>query len=113
LNTLADSGAYLGADRFGGNVWCSEDTRVKIVAELCRDGRADRVMLAHDTNVWSEKEPPGWREVHRPQWHYQHILRDVVPALRSLGVAQADIDQMLVANPATFFPFLQQQTGHN
>ncbi|WP_329000097.1 hypothetical protein OHA18_37415 [Kribbella sp. NBC_00709] len=113
LHTLADFGAYLGADRFGGNVWCSEDTRVKIVAELCRAGRADRVMLAHDTNVWSEKEPPGWREVHRPQWHYRHILSDVVPELRSLGVVQADIDQMLIANPAGFFPFLRQQTGHN
>lgn len=113
LHTLADAGAYLGADRFGGNVWCSEDTRVKIVAELCRSGRADRVMLAHDTNVWSEKEPPGWREVHRPQWHYQHILSDVVPELRSLGVARSDINQMLIANPATFFPFLHQQTGPN
>jgi phosphotriesterase-related protein len=114
LHTLADSGAYLGADRFGGNVWCSEDTRVKIVAELCRGGRADRVMLAHDTNVWSEKEPPGWREIHRPHWLYQHILSDVVPELRSLGVPQDDIDQMLIANPARFFPYLhRQQTGRD
>ncbi|MFG1621771.1 phosphotriesterase [Kribbella sp. NPDC049227] len=112
LHALADAGAYLGADRFGGNVRCSEETRVKIVAELCRAGRADRVMLAHDTNVWSEKEPPGWRELHRPQWHYRHVLDDVVPELRSLGVEQVDVDRMLVANPAVFFPYLRPSQTH-
>ena len=105
LRELLYHGAYLGADRFGGEVGCSEDERITIVAELCREGHADQVMVAHDTNVWSDKDSAQWREVHRPQWHYRHVLDDVVPELRHEGVSQHQVDQMLVANPAAFFPF--------
>jgi phosphotriesterase-related protein len=112
LVAIATTGAYLGADRFGGQVWCSESERMQRVARLCAEGYADRVMLAHDTNVWSEKEPPGWRERHRPQWHFRHILDDVVPQLLALGVTDAQIDQMLIMNPAEVFPYLPV-SNHN
>ena len=107
LAAIAATGASLGADRFGGEVACSETDRVRIVADLCRDGYADRVMLAHDTNVWSEKEPPGWRERFRPQWHFRHIVDEVVPELLARGITPAQIDQMLITNPARFFPYLR------
>lgn len=110
LAALAATGASLGADRFGGEVACSEADRIRIVADLCRDGYADRVMLAHDTNVWSEKEPPGWRERFRPQWHFRHIIDEVVPELLDRGVRPDQIDQMLITNPARFFPYLSTDT---
>lgn len=106
LEAMLRTGAYLGADRFGGEVRCPERTRVETVAKLCQMGHADRVMLAHDTNVWSEKEPPGWRERYRPNWHYRHIQDDVLPALLELGVSQDQVDQMMVENPAAFFPYI-------
>jgi phosphotriesterase-related protein len=110
LAAMAARGAYLGADRFGGEVWCSESERVELVARLCASGFAGLVMLAHDTNVWSEKEPPGWRERFRPQWHFRHIIDEVVPRLLALGVTPAQIDQMLITNPAEFFPYLPVST---
>lgn len=106
LQQVLATGAYLGADRFGSNVACSDDARMKVVSELCELGFSNRVMLAHDTNVWSEREPPGWREEHRPMWHYRHILDRIVPDLVTLGVSNAAIDRMLVANPRSFFSYL-------
>jgi phosphotriesterase-related protein len=38
-----------------------------------------------------------------PNWHYLHISRDVLPALRAQGVTEAQIDTMLVDNPRRFF----------
>jgi phosphotriesterase-related protein len=40
-------------------------------------------------------------------WGYAHILRRVVPGFLALGIAQADIDAILVANPARLLTFIQ------
>jgi phosphotriesterase-related protein len=39
----------------------------------------------------------------RPQWHYNHISDDILPALRKAGVSEEQIDQMLVRNPRAIF----------
>jgi phosphotriesterase-related protein len=39
----------------------------------------------------------------RPLWHYNHISDDILPALRSAGVTEAQIGQMLVDNPRAIF----------
>ena len=39
----------------------------------------------------------------RPQWHYNHISDDILPALRQAGVSEDQIDQMLVRNPRAIF----------
>ena len=39
----------------------------------------------------------------RPQWHYNHISDDILPALRRAGVSDEQIDQMLVLNPRAMF----------
>jgi phosphotriesterase-related protein len=38
-----------------------------------------------------------------PNWHYLHVVNDVVPALRERGVSDAQIDQMMRGNPRVFF----------
>ena len=38
-----------------------------------------------------------------PNWHYEHISDDVLPALLAAGVTQAQIDTMLVENPVRYF----------
>jgi phosphotriesterase-related protein len=38
-----------------------------------------------------------------PNWHYEHITRDVVPALVERGVSAAQITTMLVDNPRRYF----------
>jgi phosphotriesterase-related protein len=36
-------------------------------------------------------------------WNYNHIPDDILPALRAAGVAEAQIQQMLVGNPRAIF----------
>jgi phosphotriesterase-related protein len=38
-----------------------------------------------------------------PNWHYEHIVDDVVPALAELGVSPEQIRAMLVDNPRRYF----------
>jgi predicted amidohydrolase YtcJ len=49
----------------------------------------------------SAGSPPGTdaKRPTRPQWHYNHISDDILPALRKAGVSEDQIDQMLVRNP--------------
>ena len=38
-----------------------------------------------------------------PNWHYLHVLNDVVPALKDCGVTDEQISVMLVHNPRRIF----------
>jgi phosphotriesterase-related protein len=111
LRGIMQRGSYIGIDRFGldripssGEELLSTPERVALIAQLCRDGFADRIVLGHDANC------VHLGIVHRdavdetlPNWHHLHIQEAVLPALRDAGVTQADIDTMLVDNPRTFF----------
>jgi phosphotriesterase-related protein len=93
-------GSYLGMDRFGIDVFCAFEARVATVAELCRRGYAERIVLSHDANCQGHAVP---REVlGRPEWsrwRFTHISDDVLPALRAAGVPEDDLTTMLVTNP--------------
>jgi len=43
--------------------------------------------------------PPSWRSREAPKWRMDNISTEVLPGLRSAGVGQEEIDQMMVANP--------------
>ena len=38
-----------------------------------------------------------------PNWNYNHISDDVLPALRERGVSEDQITTMLVDNPRSYF----------
>jgi phosphotriesterase-related protein len=38
-----------------------------------------------------------------PNWNFLHISKDVLPALRELGVTEDQIDVLLVDNPRRWF----------
>jgi phosphotriesterase-related protein len=106
LMELADTGAILGMDRFGIDLFNPTSDRVATVAALCERGYADRMVLSHDASCfidWFAPDPQGMREVMAPNWHYEHISDDVLPALRELGVTDGQLDQMLVQNPKRYF----------
>lgn len=98
LEELAAAGSYLGMDRFGIEFVSLED-RVATVAAMCARGRADRMVLGHDSYCFNDRfEPEVVRERH-PNYHLLHISRDVLPALRKAGVTEEQIRLMLVENP--------------
>lgn len=108
LERLLDRGSYLGMDRFGldhfaGQPLLTTDRRVGVIAELCRRGHADRLVLSHDASAWSDARPPEYQERTWPNWHWTHIPRDVLPALLAAGVPQAQIDRMARENPRAIF----------
>ncbi len=103
LEELMAAGSYIGMDRFGVDVFLPFEQRVDTVARLCERGRADRMVLSHDASChidWFDEE---MLRSAAPNWHYLHIPRDVLPALRDRGVTDEQIHQMMVANPAAIF----------
>lgn len=99
LLAVADSGAYLGMDRFGIGTILGFDDRVATVARLCAMGRAHQIVLSHDASCYIDYFRGGRPPELLPDWHYLHITRDVVPALKSRGITDEQLDQMLVVNP--------------
>jgi phosphotriesterase-related protein len=103
LRRLADAGSLLGMDRFGLDVLCGFEDRVATVAALCEAGYAERMVLAHDASCYIDWFPAGAPAQFAPNWHYEHISNDVLPALRERGVTEAQITTMLVDNPRAYF----------
>jgi phosphotriesterase-related protein len=99
LASMADTGLTLGMDRFGIDHFATFTQRSDLVAELCRRGYADRMVLAHDTCCYIDWFGPGTLDDLK-DWHYLHVSQDVLPYLRDHGVPDTDIAAMLVANPA-------------
>ena len=106
LTELADQGVVLGMDRFGLDVFNPGSERVKTIIALAARGYADRMVLAHDANCFIDyfgAAHDGVRAAAAPNWHYEHISDDVLPALLEGGVTQAQIDTMMIENPVRYF----------
>ncbi|HVB46723.1 MAG TPA: phosphotriesterase-related protein [Streptosporangiaceae bacterium] len=101
LRELLAAGSYLGMDRFGLYNILDYETRLDTVANLCTEGYSSRLLLSHDTSCYFR-----WDAELRslaPQWHYTHLIEDVLPDLRRRGVSQGQIDEMMVVNPRRIF----------
>jgi len=61
------------------------------------------MILSQDANCFSDWFPPGLSEQVSPNWHFLHVLQDVIPALLDRGVSQSDVDLMMRDNPRRFF----------
>ncbi|MDP8922001.1 MAG: phosphotriesterase-related protein [Chloroflexota bacterium] len=108
LERLLERGSYLGMDRFGldhfgGQELLTTPRRVRVIAELCRRGYADRMVLSHDASAYADPREPAYTERTWPNWRFTHIPREVLPALLEAGVSQAQIDQMARHNPRAIF----------
>lgn len=103
LKHLMDRGSYIGMDRFGIDVLLPFEQRVDTVAKLCDQGYAGQMVLSHDAACFNDWLPQEALPVVTPNWHYTHITRDVVPALKKRGVTDAQVQSMLVDNPRQIF----------
>jgi phosphotriesterase-related protein len=103
LARLADAGCLLGMDRFGLDILLPFEQRVATVAALAGRGYAGNMVLSHDASCHIDWFPPGLIPVFAPNWHFTHLLDDVLPALRRRDVTGEQIDAMLVANPRRYF----------
>jgi len=105
LMELADTGAILGMDRFGLDVFNPTANRVATIVSLVERGYADRIVLSHDASCFIDYYGGMHHLVGEtmPNWNYLHIGNDVLPALRAAGVSEEQINQMMVDNPRRYF----------
>lgn len=103
LEELIAAGSVLGMDRFGIDGFLPTAERVAVVAELCRRGYADQMVLSHDASCYLDWIPGEIPPSTMPHWHYLHISQDVLPALRGSGVTEAQIETMLAGTPRRIF----------
>lgn len=103
LRGMIAKGSTLGMDRFGLEGFLSTEKRVAVVAALCAEGYADKLVLSHDANCWNDRRGEDQMQKNLPLWHFCHIPDDILPALRAKGVTEAQIDQMMGGNPRATF----------
>jgi len=103
LTKIIERGSYVGMDRFGIEALLSTEKRVATVARLCAAGYAGQIVLSHDANCYMDTIPPRIKRERMPNWHFRHITKDVIPALRERSVTDEQIREMTVANPRKIF----------
>jgi phosphotriesterase-related protein len=103
LLRLISRGSYIGMDRFGLDNFLPTADRVATVAQLCKMGHADKMILSHDANTYMDWFERPLIERTLPDWHYNFIPDSVIPALLDSGVTEDQIHQMTVENPRRIF----------
>jgi phosphotriesterase-related protein len=102
---VMDKGAFVAFDRLGiQNGWGLGDERklYPLIAELIKSGYSDRLLLSQDSvQMWLGKQPELPPEM--SGWHLCHIVEDVIPPLKCLGVTDSELHQILVENPSKMF----------
>jgi phosphotriesterase-related protein len=106
--SLAARGAYVGFDRFGLSVFNSDENRMRNLKQMIDAGYRDRLIVSQDkVNCWLGAIPGvGTAEdIARivPNWTMTHLFERIFPELLRMGVAQADLDALLLDNPRRFF----------
>lgn len=102
LERLIDNGSYVGWDRCGLDIVVPLEAQLDTLAEMCRRGYADRLVLSQDKAAFSDWFSDEETDAVVPNWQYTYVHTGVIPALRERGVSADQIEQMLVRNPREF-----------
>jgi phosphotriesterase-related protein len=70
---------------------------------MCELGYAEKMVLSHDASCYFDWAPSTLLASLLPKWSFNHIPDDVIPALRTAGVTDAQITAMTVDNPRRIF----------
>ena len=99
-------GVSLGFDRIGLDGITPSETLADIVADLCKQGHTENILLSHDSvNVWLGR-PVENKKQHDAIFKnsvIDFIPRVFLPALKSRGITDTEIDVMLKENPKALF----------
>lgn len=98
---IANGGSYLGFDQFGLPFF-PDDRRVAALAKMIRAGAGDRVVVSHDS-VWCWKGAPFPPEALGEMPDATLFDRKIAPELLKAGVAESEIERLVVDNPQRFF----------
>jgi phosphotriesterase-related protein len=103
LRAIADTGAWLGCDRWGIEHFNPTADRIRTLTALVQEGYADRIHMGHDAACFYDfmVDNPFFAQ-EKPD--YLLISREILPALEENGVSREAITQMMEINPRAFFP---------
>ncbi|MFA0752615.1 MAG: hypothetical protein IMHGJWDQ_000369 [Candidatus Fervidibacter sp.] len=94
---LAEAGAWVEYDAVGAK---PIDEHVRLITAMVRKGFAHRLLLSHDAGWYWVGEPDGGKSKIRP---YTALPDQLVPALKTNGVDEETLEQLLVMNPQNAF----------
>jgi phosphotriesterase-related protein len=103
LKKICDRGSYIGMDRFGIDIFLPTPQRVATIKKMFDMGYAEQMVLSHDASCHFAWADPALMEKLVPNWHFNHIPDDVIPALREAGVTDTQITTMTTDNPRRIF----------
>jgi len=103
LKKICDRGSFIGMDRFGIDIFLEMDKRVATIVKMCEIGYAGQMVLSHDASCHFAWADPALMQKLVPNWHFNHIPDDILPALKKGGVTEEMITQMTVDNPRKVF----------
>src|SRR2546423_7000503 len=103
LRGLMERGSTIGMDRFGLDHFLPTAKRVDVLARLCAEGYAGKMVLWHDAHCWRAMLPEDAKPRTRQLWHYNHIPDDILPALRKAGHGDEYIEHMLLSKAHAIF----------
>ncbi len=110
LRDMASSGCYMEWDAFGledttiggGNLdfttIASDAQRLDTLDFMLAEGFGSQVVISHDVCTKAQRRKYGGKG-------YAHILENIVPRMRARGFSSADIDKILIENPARALAF--------
>ena len=73
--------------------WGHDSWRTRFLARLVNEGFGQQLLLSQDVCLKTDLVAYGGLG-------YGHVLQNIVPALRELGLDADDIDRILIRNPA-------------
>jgi phosphotriesterase-related protein len=91
-SAIAEAGAFVGYDRAGLSKYQPDEVRVRLVLEMLSRGHERHLILASDLATTARMRVSGGVG-------YAYLLQEFVPALRTAGVSEESLHQILVDNP--------------
>ena len=98
---LAETGVTLSYDQFAKEKYYPDLERIRVIKQLITDGFGGQILLAGDMakhSYWPSYDTGGGPGL-------TFILWRILPWMREEGIVEADIQRMLVDNPARVFQF--------
>lgn len=108
IKEVLQTGAYVEFDNFSkefyfepqegafsGGPFETDLARVKMAKKLISEGYGEKLLFANDLCL---KE--SWRKY--GGWGYDHIFRNIIPMMRTEGISEEDIRQIIEINPKQF-----------
>lgn len=109
IEALLNRGVYVEFDNFGkefvidpsergfaGGIFIRDLERVRIISQLVKKNYTDRILITNDICLKSMLCSYGG-------WGYAHILKNVIPLMKSEGLPHEEIDRIIKDNPVAVF----------